>query len=66
MAQPGFYLAYEPEIKIQKYVYSRILSGFFKAVVDLQIVKVRVHLLPGLTRFLSGKWSQKLNIIIKS
>ena len=29
----------EPEIKLQKYVYTRILSGFYKAVVDLQIIK---------------------------
>ena len=50
----------EPEIKLQKYVYTRILSGFYKAVVDLKIVKVKVHLLPGFTRFLSGIWNQKL------
>ena len=30
------------EIKIRKYVYARILSGFYKAVVDLQIVEVKV------------------------
>ena len=36
----------DPEIKMQKSVSNRILSGFYKAVVDLQIVKVRVHLLP--------------------
>ena len=29
-----------PEIKIQKYVYTRIQSGFCKAVVNFQIIKV--------------------------
>ena len=29
----------DPEIKMQKYVSTRILSGFYKAVVDLQIIK---------------------------
>ena len=52
----------DPEIKLQKYVYTRILSGFYKAVVEFQIVKVKVHLLPGPTRFLSGIWNQKLNL----
>ena len=50
----------EPEIKIRKYIYTRILSGLYKAVGDLRIVKVKVHLLPGPTRFLSDKWNQKL------
>ena len=44
----------DPEIKIRKYVSTRILSGFYKAVVVLQIVKMKVHLLPDPTRFLSG------------
>ena len=30
------------EIKIRKYVSTRILSGFYKAVVNLQIVEVKV------------------------
>ena len=30
------------EIKIRKYVSARILSGFYKAVVNLQIVEVKV------------------------
>ena len=30
------------EIKIRKYVSARILSGFYKAVVNLQIVEVEV------------------------
>ena len=47
------------EIKIRKYVPTRILSGFYKAVVDLQIVKVKVNLLPSPTWFLSGIWIQK-------
>ena len=52
----------DPEIKIRKYVSTRILYGFYKAVVDLQIVKVKVHLLPDPTRFLSGIWIQQIKI----
>ena len=48
----------ETETKI--YVSNRILSGFYKAIVYLKIVKVRVHLIPGPTWFLSGVWIQKL------
>ena len=29
----------DPEIKLQKYASTRILSGFYKAVLDLQISK---------------------------
>ena len=38
------------EIKIRKYVSNKILSGFYKAVVDLQIVEVKVicYLAPAL------------------
>ena len=32
----------DQEIKIRKYVFNRILSGFYMAVVDLQIVEVKV------------------------
>ena len=42
----------DPEIKMQKYVSNRILSCFYKAVVYLQIVKLKVHLLPTRTWFL--------------
>ena len=31
----------DPEIKMQKYVSIRILSGFYKAVVNLQIVELK-------------------------
>ena len=48
------------EIKMQKYVYTRILSGFNKAVVEMQIVKVKVHLHPGSIRFLPDIWIQNL------
>ena len=48
------------EIKLEKYVSTWILSGFYKADVDLQIVKVKVHLLPRPTLFLSGIWIVKL------
>ena len=44
---------------MQKYVSTRILSDFYKAVADLQIVMVKVHLLPGPTHFLSGIWIQE-------
>ena len=44
----------EPEIKIQKYVSTQTLSGLYKAVGDLWIVKVKVYLLCGSIRFLSG------------
>ena len=37
---------------MQKYVWTRILPGFYKAPVDLQIVKVKVNPLPGPTSFL--------------
>ena len=48
----------DPKIKIQKYVSNRILPGFYKAVVGLQIVKVKINLLPGSTCFLSGIWGK--------
>ena len=56
------------ELEIEYYIIkssisTRTLSGFYKGVVDLQIDKMIVHLLSDPTRFLSGKWSQKLNII---
>ena len=50
----------DPEIKMQKYFSNLILSGLYKAIVYLQIVKARVHLLLGHTWFLSGAWIQKL------
>ena len=50
----------EPQIIIQKYVTTLIVSGFYKAVLDFQTVMVTVHLLPGTTHFLSGIWNQKL------
>ena len=50
----------DPEIKKEKYVSNRILSGLYKANVELQIVKVRVHLIPGPTWFLSRIQIQKL------
>ena len=50
----------DTEIKKQKYVSTRILSGIYKAVVELQIDKVKVHLRPCTTRLLSGIWIQKL------
>ena len=45
---------------MQKYVSTRMLSGFNEAVVAMQIVKVKVHLLLGPTLFLSGIWIEKL------
>ena len=45
---------------MQKYVSTRILSGFHKAAVNMRIVKVKVHLLPGPTLFLSGIWIEIL------
>ena len=51
----------DPEIKIQKYVYTRILSGFYKAVVDVQIIKepdtnrIKISKIPD--KILSGKLS---------
>ena len=50
----------DPETETKIYVSNLILSCFYKAVVYLQIVKVRVHLIPGPTWFLSGIWIQKL------
>ena len=50
----------EPEIEIQKYVSTRILSGFYKAVFDLKTVEVILHLLLGPNRFLNAIWNQKL------
>ena len=35
-----------------------MLYVFYKAVVHLRTLKVKVHLLPGTTLFLSGTWSQ--------
>ena len=55
----------DPEIKIRIYVSTQILPGFYEAVVDLQIVKVKVHLLPGPTRLLSGIWIQKFSANIR-
>ena len=36
------------------------MSGFYEAVVDLKTVEVKVHLLLGPNRFLTGIWNQKL------
>ena len=47
-------------MKIRKYVSTRILSGFHKAVVNGQIVKLKVHMLPSPTQFLSGICNEKL------
>ena len=57
---PVLILHLEPEIKIQKYVSTQIMSGFHKADFDLKTVEVIVHLLLGPKRFLSGIWNQKL------
>ena len=51
---PNWHL--DPGIQMQKYVWTRILHGFWKAVVDLWIVKVKENLLPGPTWFLFGIW----------
>ena len=45
---------------MQKYVWTRILPGLYKAVVDLQTVKVKVNFLPGTTWFLFRIWIQEL------
>ena len=45
---------------MQEYASNRILSVVYKAIVYLQIVKARVHLIPGPTSFLSRIWIQKL------
>ena len=47
-------------IKKQKYVCTWVRPGLFKAVVDLQIVKVKVNFLPGPTWFLFGIWIVEL------
>ena len=49
----------DPRIQMQKYVWTRILHGIWKAVVDLQIVKVKVNLLPDPTWFLFCIWIQE-------
>ena len=43
----------DPGIIMQKYVWTRILPHFYKAVVDLQIVKVNIN----------GIWNQELKCI---
>ena len=48
---------------MQKYVSSRILPGLYKAVVDLQIVKLKVNFLPAPIWFLFGIWIQELKCI---
>ena len=45
---------------MQKYVWTRILPHFYKAVVDLQIVKAKVNLIPCPTYFLFRIWIQEL------
>ena len=43
----------DPEIKMQKHVSNRILSGFYKAVINLQIIKepdtnrIKISKVPG-------------------
>ena len=62
----------EPEIKLQKHVYTRILSGFYKAVVDLQIVKepdtnrIKISKVPDKSHVENGyterKWSRNFTV----
>ena len=61
-----------PEIKLQKYVYTRILSGFYKAVVDLQIIeepdtnRIKISKVPDKTHVETGyterKWSRNFTV----
>ena len=60
----------DPEIKIQKYVYTRILSGFYKAVVDLQIIKepdtnrIKISKVPDKTHVETGYTEKNDHVIL--
>ena len=53
------------EIKIQKYVYTQILSGFYKAIVDLTIIKepdtnrIKISKVPDKTHVETGYTERK-------
>ena len=62
----------DPDITIEKYVYTRILSGFYKAVIDMQIIKephanpIKISKVPDKTHVETGeterKWSRNFTV----
>ena len=63
----------DPAIKIQKYVYTRILSSFYNAVADLQIIKetdaklIKISKVPDKVHVETGyaerKWSRNFTVL---